>query len=133
MLPEDAKERGYLAELIFAVEAKKNGLTVLTPGGDSAPFDAVVYNSQGRFIKVQIKSCLQREPGRDRHNYTCKRGGPRLARAYEQKDVDMLGLYAFDTNVWHFIPIEQVAGESQIKIDAGGKFDIFRENWNQFK
>lgn len=133
MLPASSKARGFLAELILGVEAQKRGLVVLTPGGDNEIFDLVILNGCGRFIKVQVKSCLQKEPGRDRHNFTCKKGGKKQQRTYNKQDIDILALYAFDTEVWHFVPVEVIGTDSQVKIDNGGKYDIFRDNWDIFK
>lgn len=128
-LPESHKDRGHLAELLFAAEAAKRGYTVLTPGGDNSPFDVVLYNGK-RFIKVQIKSCLKKESERDRYTFTIKQGGANTHRAYT--DIDAFGLYNFEKKEWHLVPLDVVAGETTLKIDSSGRFDQYRENWTLF-
>ncbi len=132
-LPEAAKDRGHLAELMFALEAKKRGHIICTPGGDNCPFDVVLYNTVGRFIRVQVKSCLRKEPGRTRHSFTVKKGGKNKQSAYHKEDIDVLALYTYDEDVWFFVPIEVVGLDTTVKIEPGGKYDIFRGNWDIFK
>lgn len=129
-LPESPKDRGHLAELVFAAEAAKRGYTVLTPGGDNSPFDIVLYNGK-RFIRVQIKSCLKKEADRDRYTFTIKQGGPNTHRAYV--DIDVFGLYSFATKEWFLVPLDVVPGETTIKIDSSGRFDQYKENWTIFE
>lgn len=131
-LPETHKDRGHLAELLFAAEATKRGHKVLLPGGDNCAFDVVVYNKNHRFIRVQIKSCLKKEEGRDRYTFTIKRGGTHNHREYEAVDVDLFGLYCFETSTWHIVPVADVIGETTIKIDSAGKFEHYKENWAYF-
>jgi hypothetical protein len=131
-LPENAKDRGHLAELIFALEAKKRGFIVLTPGGDNCAMDIVLYKN-GKFSKVQVKSCRNKEPNRDRYTFTTKRGGPRLHRAYDRDDVDFLALYSFDAEEFHFIPVDVVGNNHTIKIDSAGRYEQFKNNWTVFE
>jgi hypothetical protein len=132
-VPETSKDRGHLAELIFAVGARRRDHIVCTPGGDNAPFDVVLFNAGGRFIRVQIKSCLKREEGRDRHTWTVKKGGPKKARAYGKQDVDVMALYAYDEDAWWFIPIEALGLEPHIKIDESSPFCQYKNCWDVFK
>ncbi len=131
-LPERAKDRGHLAELLFAVEAKRRGFVVLTTGGDNAAFDVVLYTPNGNFLKVQIKSCLQKERTRDRHTFSVKRGGLHHHRTYQASEIDIMALYAFDVEEWHFIPVSQIGTKKTIKIDKAGRFDRYKNNWEVF-
>ena len=130
-LPAAPKDRGHIAELSFALEAKKRGFTVLTTGGDNAPFDVVLYKDN-KFHRVQVKSCLKQEPKRTRWTFTVKFGGKHQSRAYRKHDVDFIALYAFDADWWYIIPTEVVAEAISIKIDSKGLFDIFKNNWTVF-
>lgn len=132
-IPEASKDRGFLAEMMFALDAKKNGHSVCTPVGDNDPFDVVLYNPAGRFIRVQIKSCLKKEPGRTRHIWTVKKGGPKTARPYSKQDIDVLALYAYDENAWWFIPIETIGLDVSVKIDDNSALNQFKDNWDIFK
>lgn len=132
-LPETAKGRGHLAELLFAAEGAKRGNIVLTPGGDNCPFDVVLYTPTGKFFRVQVKSCLKKEEGRSRYTFTIKRGGTNHHRSYEEKDVDILACYSFAEEVWYLVPVVAVLNETTIKIDSSGRFDQYKENWNLFK
>lgn len=127
-----AKDRGRLAELLLEIEARKRGFIVLTPGGDNAAFDLVMLSPSGRFYKMQVKSAIHKEANRDRYTFTTKRGGSAATyRAYKAEEIDFLALYAFPDNEWHFVPVEKAGGHT-IKIDAGGKFSQYKDNWSQF-
>lgn len=130
-LPAAAKDRGHIAELTFALEAKRRGFTVLTTGGDNAPFDVVLYKDN-KFHRVQIKSCLKREPNRERWNFTVKYGSHNSNKAYKKHDVDFIALHAFDAGFWYFLPTEVLADLTTVKIDKSGQYDIFKENWTIF-
>lgn len=131
-LPERAKDRGHLAELLFAVEAKRRGYVVLTTGGDNAAFDLVLYTPDGNFVKVQVKSCLGKEKTRDRHTFSVKRGGEKQHRIYKASEIDVMALYSYDNQQWYFIPIAEIGTKKTIKIDNGGRFEKFRNAWNIF-
>lgn len=132
-LPETHKGRGHLAELLFAAEGARRGHIVLTPGGDNCAFDVVLYNKDGKFFRVQVKSCLKKEEGRDRYTFTIKRGGMGHHRTYETKDVDALALYSFSEETWFVVPMADVVHLKSIKIDSKGEFEQYRENWSYFK
>lgn len=129
-LPKDAKSRGQLAELMFAVEARKRGLQVLTTLNESAVFDLVILNSNGKFFKVQVKSALHED--RKRHTFTLKQGTPKTRRGYHADQIDVVACFCFDSNDWYLIPITEVAGDQTVKISPGSKHYKYLDGWETF-
>lgn len=130
MTPASSKDRGHLATLQLVVEVQKRDWLALWPEGDNAPYDIMVEPEPGKFIRVQVKSCREMD-AKGRHSYVIGHGSDHTKR-YSKKTVDIMALYAFDTNEWYFVPVEKTYGYSNLHISQKGKWAAFKNNWGAF-
>lgn len=123
---QTAKDRGAVAVLKFAAEAKLRGFLVLTESSDNAPFDVVLYkpNCRASFIKVQVKSCLKAERGK--WHFMIKHGGGKAFRPYTREEVDIFALHSFDTNDWWLIDVSSTEDKKKLTLDTRSQF---LSNW----
>jgi PD-(D/E)XK endonuclease len=99
------KERGEWVELCFMVAALRHGYKVLTPWGESSPFDVALYFGN-RIVRVQVKSTSYRKGT----GYLCHlRSGPQ--RPYTLDNIDFFAGYVVPQDVWYLIPAPAVIGK----------------------
>ena len=126
---EHCKERGEWAELMFMARARREGLIVLKPYGESACYDVAV-DWRGRFWRVQVKSTLYR---RRNGEYSLNVLGPKR-QAYAANEVDFFAVYLIPIGAWYIIPYE-AAGREHKSLhftvnSARHKYRSYREAWH---
>jgi hypothetical protein len=115
------KQHGELAELAFMYECTERGLSVLTPFGDSAPYDVVVDTGKG-FVKVQVKSThsVQQTNGCSSYSvHVCHSNGRGKLKKYEAGVFDVLAATIIPEKVWYIIPANEVIHVACINLYAG--------------
>jgi hypothetical protein len=119
------KQLGEWAELCFMARATDRGLNVSRPYGDSASYDVGV-ESDGRFLRVQVKSTTFRRKG----SYTCNILGPKRER-YAAGKLDFFAVYLVPVDVWYIIPFEVVAKNLSLNLTPRKrhKFSQYMEAW----
>ena len=98
--------KGDIGELSFMLQAKLNGLKVLTPISASSVYDVVIHN-QKEFIRVQIKSTSDLEKRSNCYKFNICRGKASNLK-YESFDIDYFALYIIALEIFYIIPIDEL-------------------------
>ena len=125
-----SKGLGDYAELRFTLSAYEKGFSILRPFSDSRPYDFVLER-QGRFIRVQVKSCNAPLPengcfkasiGRSSHHKT----------KYTSEDCDVIAVYIKSLDIFYMIPIQFIETVTLrlYPLNTDSKFIEFKNNWN---
>ena len=94
------KQRGEWVELLFMAAVAKHGYHVLTPWGDSFPYDVGV-EQYGTLLRVQVKSSSVRNGT----GYLCQfRRNWLVEEPYSVEDVDLFASYIIPVSTWYLIP-----------------------------
>lgn len=120
-------DTGYLAEILFEAEARKNGFEVLVSLAP-LPFDRVVWKPGNKFLKIQIKSCRGKDKTRDRYGFRTTRSLDRYS--YTKEQVDFFAFYIFDTNDWFIVPFEEIGGMKVLKLTPTSPFQKFKNKFD---
>ena len=126
-LPTSAKERGEVAELLFAAKAASLGFTVLQPYGQTRPFDLVV-EFEGRMARVQVKS--RWTPARAPRGYEVGLHG--CHRPYRVGDLDFIAAYVAPIDTWYIIPFAEIPTKTTVCIPRArekSKYSKYKEAW----
>lgn len=121
MVEDDPNRKGNVAELAFAAEAARLGLSVLKPLTEHEPYD-LVLDVAGRFLRVQCKWAARKGDvicvrlKRSRHSPT--RGY--VINTYRKDEVDAFGIYCSELNRCYLVPIERVEGSQMIHLRLAG-------------
>jgi hypothetical protein len=125
----NAKARGELAELAFALKAASLGFGVAKPHGDNERYDFVVDSGE-RFWKVQVKSshCVYRG------GYQVGSGG-NDQQPYKAEEIDFLAGYVAPRDIWYVIPVNSILVSRTLCFypsgcNKGGRFECYREAWH---
>lgn len=132
-------EVGEIAELRFALEARRRGLMVSKPL-TTARYDLVV-DGGGRLSRVQVKAISKPEYGNTYHCHLTRGLGSRSR--YKANEIDFFALYLVTADLWYFVPSALVVGSCVLRIDpnrgprvAGTKplldYPKFKGAWNLF-
>lgn len=125
---------GDSSELAFALGAKHRGIHLNKPLGGDCPYDYVTDAGDGKLIRVQVKSTQVKETGKDNYrvNATCRADGKK--RKYSKHEADVIALHVVTKNIFYFIPLDKVKGQTiRVYPDKGldkGSFESYRDNWN---
>ena len=120
------KRRGEWAELVFITVAQGLGFNVAKLWGDSAAYD-VALEMDGRFLRVQVKSCARRLRGM----YVCQLSG-NDHRLYTAKDFDYFACYVVPEDVWYIFPVQLLLGKLTVALAPdrkGQKYERYMEAW----
>jgi hypothetical protein len=100
-------QQGAVAEAAIAFEALKLGVHVLKPIVEGGRYD-LVFDLDGRFLRVQCKIARRRRDVIDLKARTCRRvaGGGYLRRTYSADEVDAVAAYCPDIDRCYFVPID---------------------------
>lgn len=128
-VPTNQKDRGHIAVLKLAVEAESRGLVTLLPSGDNRPYDLVITPDNNKFIRVQVKSCWKRDHRR-RHSFVIGYGSDHKHQ-YDRRTVDIIALYAFDTDEWYILPVEETVGVKNLHVGKDSRWLAFKNNWER--
>jgi hypothetical protein len=99
------KERGEWVELCFMVAALRHGFKVLTPWGESSPFDVALYFGN-RIVRVQVKSTAFRIGT----GYICQLK-TNSQRPYTLDNIDFFAAYVIPQDAWYLIPAPVLLGK----------------------
>jgi hypothetical protein len=118
------KLKGDIAEQAAILQALKRGWGVLKPLGDRAPYD-LVFEVQGRFVKVQVKAAWYHEPADSyvTDNRRTKTNRRIMVRApYCETDFDFALVYVEELNLFYVFPCSVfIAFASQIYLVESAK------------
>jgi hypothetical protein len=114
---------------MFLARARREGLIVSKPYGESAPYD-VLADWHGRFWRVQVKSTLYK---RRNGEYSLNVLG-RRRQAYGANELDFFAVYLIPIDAWYIIPYEE-AGRAHkslhFTVDSKRhKYRRYREAWH---
>lgn len=125
----DPKQRGEWAEICFMLRAAEEGFRVTKPWGDSARYDFAV-ESNGRFLRVQVKSSIARTP----FGYRCWIQPARASGPYTAEQVDFFACYVIPKDLWYILPAEialRLRGTIVLAPHGQGKkYMQYREAWH---
>lgn len=113
----DPNRKGNVAELAFAAEAARLGLTVLKPLTEHDPYD-LVLGVGDRFLRVQCKWAARQGDvicarlKRSRHSPT--KGY--VVNTYAKDEIDAFGIYCGELDRCYLVPIERVEGTQAISL-----------------
>ncbi len=132
---DGARLKGDIGEAQFLVEALKLNFSILKPWSDKR-YDFVL-EKDGKFIRIQIKSChtIQKMPKCTR--YSCNlQGGYYGDRLISCKEIDYLVAYIVPENIWYIIPSKYIEGMKCLHFYPNSKnpstsfTEQFRNNWS---
>lgn len=98
--------QGDIGELSFILQAKLNGLEILTPISASSVYDVVIHNDTS-FVRVQVKSTNSFESGSDCYKFNVGRGKS-SKRKYHSSDIDYFALYIISLEMFYIIPFKKI-------------------------
>ena len=124
-------EKGDVAELKFAYEAKRKGYNIAFPAGSDCPYDFII-ESGGETIRVQVKSVMSKEKERDCYKINATHGS-RRNKVYTKEHCDMLAIYVRDVDSFYLIPIEKLVSQT-IRVyphrpEKKEGYEVYYENW----
>ena len=125
-LPRHPKERGEVAEVLFAAKAASLGFTILQPLGQSRPYDLVV-EFDGKLTRVQVKSSWRLGQYRAYHFPVGT-----WHRRYRAKDVDIIAAYVAPRRTWYIIPLRAILPRRNVRIaekEEISRYWKYREAW----
>jgi hypothetical protein len=130
------KRRGSQYEAAFMAQALKRGLDILESYGDYMPYDIVVHNTDGRFIRVQVKGTNSQIDKRPGYKIFASCGNVnRVVLSPEQ--VDVLAAYVEPEDTWYLIPVVKLKGNISVYLNPNtknnGRYEVWKEAWNVFQ
>ena len=130
-LIKNCKRRGEWSELQFMARAANEGLRLAKPWGDSSRYDVIV-ESDGQFVRVQVKSTANRQPN---GAYVCGVHPSPGSELYKRGDFDFLAAYVIPENVWFIIPACVIVRRKKTSITllagaVGSEWAAYEEAWN---
>jgi prevent-host-death family protein len=112
----DSNLKGNVAELAFAAEAARLGLSVLKPMTEHERYD-LVLGMPGGLFRVQCK-WAKREGDVVAVNLATSRRTTEgyLRTTYSSSEIDAIGAYCDDLNACFLIPIDRVDGQHALRL-----------------
>lgn len=125
-----AMDLGNYAELAFQLAAYEKGYSVLRPFSNGRPYDFVLER-QGRFIRVQVKSCSAPLTEKGLFPVGVSHGST-IKKYYTDEHCDVIAIYLKSLNVFYLIPIQVVTTKkiNLYPLRPNYKFNEFKNNWN---
>jgi prevent-host-death family protein len=113
----DPNLKGNVAELAFAAEAAKLGLSVFKPLTEHERYD-LVLGLGGRFLRVQCKWAPVRDGVICVRASACRHSPTQgyVRTSYGPHEVDAVGAYCDETGRCYLLPIALCAGRNQIHL-----------------
>ena len=126
-----AKDLGNYAELRFTLAAFEKGFSILRPFSDSRPYDFVL-EKQGRFIRVQVKSCSIPLNEKGHFPVGVAYGGGKVKKKYTIEECDAVAVYLKSLDIFYMIPIQFI---TTVKLNLyplreDSPYIEFKNNWN---
>ena len=130
------KRRGSQYEAAFIAQALKRGLDILESYGDYMPYDIVVHNTDGRFIRVQVKGTNSQIDKRPGYKIFAACGNANRV-ALSPAKVDVLAAYVEPEDMWYLIPVVKLKGNISVYLNPNtknnGRYEVWKEAWNVFQ
>ncbi len=130
------KRRGSQYEAAFIAQALKRGLDILESYGDYMPYDIVVHNTDGRFIRVQVKGTNSQIDKRPGYKIFAACGNVNKV-ALSPEQVDVLAAYVEPEDMWYLIPVVKLKGNISVYLNpntkVNGRYEVWKEAWNVFQ
>ena len=123
---------GAIAEQKFKLHCLEREIPVLEPVLDNFGIDFVVKKGS-RFVSIQVKSTLRKDPSRNSYKVTIVRGFN--GRAYNKGDYDYLVVYIFELATWYIIPEKEIKATT-IRLNPSSdktKYSKYKEAWQLLK
>lgn len=116
-MEHNPNHKGNVAELAFAAEAARLGLTVLKPLTEHEPYD-LVLGVGGRFLRVQCKWAARQGDvvyvRLKRSSHSPTKGY--VVNTYAKDEIDAFGIYCGELKRCYLVPIERVEGAQAISL-----------------
>jgi len=111
--------------------AAKEGLRLAKPWGDSSRYDVIVETG-GQFVRVQVKSTVNRQPN---GGYVCGVHPSPGSELYKRGDFDFLAAYIVPEDVWFIIPGRVIVRRKKTSITLfasglGNGWAAYKEAWD---
>lgn len=112
------KRAGEISQAAFLLKAEMLGFDVALPWGDNQKFDFVVWQKDGRAVRVQVKGTgrLHRRGYEVQPVHSTRRGGK---KRYTKKDIDVIAAHVQPEDAWYLIPIEKVGRAKSLRLYPG--------------
>lgn len=124
--------KGDIGELGFMLQAKLNGLKVLTPTTSNSVYDAVIHNGN-KFLKVQIKSTSNLVEKNNCYKFNVGRGVSSKYK-YNSSDIDYFALYIIPLEIFYIIPIEEMSVKTlRVYPNKKHKYNKYINAWGLLK
>jgi len=103
------KQRGEWIELLFMSAAAERGFPILTPWGETRPYDVGIEHGED-FLRVQVKSTSYRTGT----GYLCQfRPNCRKKQDYTIHQLDLFAAYVIPAAAWYIIPAPVLLGPNR--------------------
>jgi hypothetical protein len=112
-----------LSLIIVANKAVQNGLGIAFPWGEGTPFDIIIYDQNGVFIPVQIKTAYKRYDGRKGfYAEVCKNSYNRRTRiqriSYTKNEIKFIIVVNVKTEDFWLIPLSFIGNKKKISLQT---------------
>lgn len=124
-------EKGDIAELKFAYEAKRRGYNIAFPAGSDSVYDFIL-EARGETKRVQVKSAMIKEKDCDCYKVNATHGSGR-SQKYTTEHCDILAIYVRDVDSFYLIPIDNLTSPTirvyphRPEMKAG--YEAYYEDW----
>lgn len=82
--------------------------------GEGLPYD-VVCESDGKLIKIQVKTCIAPRQNKELYIYSLQNGKSKNRKQYQKNEIDIFALVALDTKEIAYINIEDAKSIIEIR------------------
>ena len=104
--------------------------------GDYMPYDVVVHNTDGRFIRVQVKGTNSQIDKRPGYKIFAACGNVNKV-VLSPEQVDVLAAYVEPEDMWYLIPVVKLKGNISVYLNpntkVNGRYEVWKEAWNVFQ
>ena len=98
--------------------------------GEGLPYD-VVCESNGRLIKIQVKTCIAPRMDKELYVYSLQNGKSKNRKQYQENEIDMFALVALDSKEIAYINIKDA--KSIIEIRPTEKIGTYKSDFDTEK
>jgi hypothetical protein len=102
-------------ELRFAAEFIRKGWSIFLPYGEDSAIDLLI-EKEGKYQRVQIKTT---KPINNVIHCRIKSSNNWQVKKYNKEDIDYFGIYDYENKRGYLIPIEEVAGMTDVSLRIG--------------
>ena len=106
------KQLAKEGELRFASEFIRKGWNIFLPYGEDSPIDLLI-EKDGSYKRIQVKTT---KPINGVIHCRLKSSNNWQVKKYSKDDIDYFGIYDYENKKGYLIPIEKVAGMTEISL-----------------